>query len=92
MDFDQKTVTVEGNEYVLQKLPIRKALELRQKWTLPNGITDDVVMYEECLKHIVVSPKKKIEDFQSIAELEELILECIFFQYMEKKEVSSKDK
>lgn len=92
MDFEQKTVTVEGNEYVLQKLPIRKALELRQKWTLPNGITDDVVMYEECLKHIVVSPKKKIEDFQSIAELEELILECIFFQYMEKKEVSSKDK
>lgn len=92
MDFEQKTVTVEGNEYVLQKLPIRKALELRQKWTLPNGITDDVVMYEECLKNIVVSPKKKIEDFQSIAELEELILECIFFQYMEKKEVSSKDK
>lgn len=92
MEFEQKTVEVKGKKYVLQKLPIRKALEIRQKWTLPTGIADDVTMYDECLKHIVVSPKVKIEDFENISELELLVAECIFFQYMDLKAESSKEK
>lgn len=92
MEFEQKKVTVMGKEYILQKLPIRKALEIRQKWTLPSGITDDVTMYDECLEHIVVSPKVKIEDFDNISELEQLIAQCVFFQYMAKKPENSKDK
>lgn len=92
MDFEQKKVTVKGKEYVLQKLPIRKALEIRQKWTLPSGITDDVTMYDECLANIVVSPKVKMEDFEDISELELLVAECVFFQYMAKKAETLKDK
>lgn len=91
MDFEQKTVEVMGKEYVLQKLPIRKALEIRQKWTLPSGITDDVTMYDECLANIVVSPKVKMEDFEDISELELLVAECVFFQYMAKKAENLKD-
>lgn len=91
MEFEQKTVEVMGKKYVLQKLPIRKALEIRQKWTLPSGMTDDVVMYDECLANIVVNPKVKIEDFEDLGELELLITECLFFQYMAKKpEISDK--
>lgn len=81
MEFEQKTVEVMGKEYVLQKLPVRKALELRMKWTLPSGITDDVVMFEECLKNIVVSPKVKLDEFENLSELELLVAECLFFQY-----------
>lgn len=92
MEFEQKKVTVKGKEYVLQKLPIRKALEIRQKWTLPSGITDDVTMYDECLANIVVSPKVKMEDFEDISELELLVAECVFFQYMAKKAETLKDK
>lgn len=92
MEFKQKTVTVEGKDYVLQKLPVRQALALRQSWTLPTGMTDDVTMYDACLKHIVVNPKVTIEDFDNIAELEQLIGECVFFQYVEKKEKTSTDK
>ena len=92
MEFEQKTVEVMGKEYVLQKLPIRKALEIRQKWTLPSGITDDVTMYDECLANIVVSPKVKMEDFEDINELELLVAECVFFQYMAKKAETLKDK
>ena len=88
MEFEQKTVEVMGKEYVLQKLPIRKALEIRQKWTLPSGITDDVTMYDECLANIVV----KMEDFEDISELELLVAECVFFQYMAKKAENLKDK
>ncbi len=91
MEFEQKKVTVKGKEYVLQKLPIRKALEIRQKWTLPSGITDDVKMYDACLEHIVVNPKVKMEDFEDISELELLVAECVFFQYMAKKAENLKD-
>lgn len=92
MDFEQKTVKVMGKEYVLQKLPIRKALELRQKWTLPSGITDDITMADECLANIVVNPKVKMEDFEEISELELLVAECVFFQYSAKKAESLKNK
>ncbi|VFB17198.1 Uncharacterised protein [Urinicoccus massiliensis] len=92
MEFKQKKVTVEGVEYTLQKLPIRKALEIRQKWTLPNGTTSDLIMYEECLKHIVVEPKVKIDDFEELYELELLVGECLTFQFLEKKKKTSKDK
>lgn len=92
MEFEQKTVEVKGKKYVLQKLPIRKALEIRQKWTLPTGIADDVTMYDECLANIVVSPKVKMEDFEDISELELLVAECVFFQYMAKKVENLKDK
>lgn len=92
MDFEQKTVEVKGKKYVLQKLPIRKALQIRQKWTLPSGITDDVTMYDECLEHIVVSPKVRMEDFEDLSELEALITECVFFQYMAAKPQSSEEK
>ncbi|ERT62221.1 hypothetical protein [Peptoniphilus sp. BV3C26] len=92
MAFEQKTVKVMEKEYVLQKLPIRKALEIRQKWTLPSGITDDVTMYDECLANIVVNPKVKIEDFDDLGELELLIAECLFFQYMVKNPKSSEKK
>lgn len=85
MEFKQKKVTVEGVEYTLQKLPVRQALELRQKWTLPNGLTDDVKMADECLKHIVVTPKVTLDDFEEINELEMLVAECVVFQYLEKQ-------
>lgn len=93
MEFKQKKVMVEGVEYTLQKLPIREALQLRQKWLLPNGGTDELIMSDECLKHIVVMPKVKLDDFEDIITLETLVAECVVFQYMERqtKETSEKE-
>lgn len=84
--FKTKQVTVNDVEYTLQKLPVRQALELRQKWTLPNGLTDDIIMADECFKHIVVEPKVKLDDFEDINELEMLVAECVVFQYLEKQQ------
>lgn len=84
--FKQKKVTVNGVEYTLQKMPVREALRLRQRWgskETASGI-DDEKMADLCLENIVVMPKVKIDDFENVEDLAELIKECIDFQYVGK--------
>lgn len=84
--FKQKKVTVNGVEYTLQKMPVREALKLRQRWgskETASGI-DDEKMADLCLENIVVMPKVKIDDFENVEDLAELIKECIDFQYVGK--------
>lgn len=85
-EFKQKKIEVEGVEYTLQKMPIREALKLRQRWSskeTASGV-DDIKMAELCLENIVVMPKMKLDDFESIDALEKLIVECVNFQYLGK--------
>ncbi|WP_311443423.1 hypothetical protein [Ezakiella coagulans] len=85
-EFKQKKIEVEGVEYTLQKMPIREALKLRQRWSskeTASGV-DDIKMAELCLENIVVMPKMKLDDFDSIDALEKLIVECVNFQYLGK--------
>ena len=84
--FKQKKVTINGVEYTLQKMPVREALRLRQRWgskETASGI-DDEKMADLCLENIVVMPKVKIDDFENVEDLAELIKECIDFQYVGK--------
>lgn len=84
--FKQKKVTVNGVEYTLQKMPVREALRLRQRWGSKETAStiDDEKMADLCLENIVVSPKVKIENFDNVEDLAELIKECIDFQYLGK--------
>ena len=79
--FEQKTITVGENEYVLQKLPTRKALEIKQKWLDSNGQIIELNLYDEVLEHIVVNPKKIVDDFDDISELQTLGTEALNFQF-----------
>lgn len=79
--FEQKTITVGENEYVLQKLPTRKALEIKQKWLDANGQIIEIIFYDEILEHIVVNPKKTVDDFDDISELQILGAEASNFQF-----------
>lgn len=84
--FKQKKVTVNGVEYTLQKMPVREALKLRQRWSskeTASGIDDEKIA-DLCLENIVVMPKVKIENFDNVEDLAELIKECIDFQYVGK--------
>lgn len=84
--FKQKKVTVNGVEYTLQKMPVREALKLRQRWgskETASGIDDEKIA-DLCLENIVVMPKVKIENFDNVEDLAELIKECIDFQYLGK--------
>lgn len=78
-----KTVTVDSEEYVLQKLPVRPGLELRQRARNGNDV-DDIKFYEELLEHVVMKPKKKLDDFDDIGHLENLMVKVIEYQYQGK--------
>ena len=78
--FEQKTITIGEKEYVLQKLPTRKALEMKQRY-MPNNIFDELKCYDEILEHIVVNPKVTIDDFEDISELDELGTKVLEFQF-----------
>jgi len=78
--FEQKTVTVGDKEYVLQKLPTRKALEMKQRY-MPNNIFNELKCYDEILEHVVVNPKVTLDDFDDISELDTLGTEALNFQF-----------
>lgn len=80
-----KTVEVEGKEFTLQKLPVRPALEIRSRCRDKNGNPDDIKLYEELLEHVVVSPKMKLDDFEDVNTLEELMKKVLEYQYQGKK-------
>jgi len=79
--FEQKNIAVGDTEYVLQKLPTRKALEIKQKWLDANGQIIELNLYDEVLEHIVVNPKCRVDDFDDISELQELGAEALNFQF-----------
>lgn len=75
-----KTVTVNGIEYILQKLPTMPALKIRQN-ARTSGNYDDIKMYKAMLEHVVVSPKMEIKDFEDVIDLEELMEQTLQYQY-----------
>lgn len=81
--FENKKIMLGGTEYLIQKIPTREAIRLRQQW-LEDGVVNAEKMMDLCLEHFVISPKKKMEDFDSVIELEELVQECINFVYLGK--------
>lgn len=78
-----RTVTVDGITYNLQKLPVREGLELRKRSRM-GGDIDDIKFYEEILEHIVVDPKKSLDDFEDIGHLERLMEKVVEYQYQGK--------
>lgn len=78
-----KTVSVDGIDYVLQKLPVRPGLELRQR-AREGGDVDDIKFYEELLQHVVIRPKKRLDEFDDIGHLEKLMKAVIEYQYQGK--------
>ena len=70
---------IKGNEYTFQKLPAREWIRLRKRCTKNNNFDEEKFM-DEVLEHIVVEPKKTIDDFEDYAELEEVVAEAVNFQ------------
>lgn len=79
--FEQKNFTLGNTDYVFQKLPTRKALEIKQKWLDANNNIIELNMYEQLLDHVIVNPKRTVDDFDDISELQTLCLEALNFAY-----------
>lgn len=77
---DQKKVTINGTEYTFQKVVPREWLRMRDRCKNKNGIPIEERLYDEVLQHIVVNPKKRLDDFTDVQELEEVVTAAIRFQ------------
>ena len=79
---NKKVVLENGKEYVIQNLPVREAVRIRQESRLPGHLTDDLRWYEQLLEHCVIDPSGlKIDDFTNVPELEELMGQVMGFVY-----------
>lgn len=76
----QEKVTINGTEYTFQKVLPREWLRMRDRCKNKHGQPIEEKLYEEVLKHIVVSPKKTLDDFTDVAELEEVVEAAVRFQ------------
>jgi len=76
----QEKVTINGTEYTFQKVLPREWLRMRDRCKNKHGQPIEEKLYEEVLKHIVVSPKKTLDDFTDVAELEAVVEAAVRFQ------------
>jgi hypothetical protein len=54
---NQKTVTIDDQEFVLQHPGVRAGVQLRDRSKNMNGVLEEEAFYEELMKHVIVSPK-----------------------------------
>lgn len=77
---------INGVKYIAQLLPVRQAMELRQKWQDANGNVIATIMHDEILKNIIVQPTGlSIDSFRRTTEVEEVTGWALNFQYGEEK-------
>ena len=79
--FLQKKVTIGDVEYTFQKLPTKKALEIKQKWLDQNNNVIELTMCEQLLEHVVVNPKRSVDDYDDVSELMTVCTQAANFQY-----------
>ena len=60
----QKTVTIDGTEYTLQRIPFKFYLELNDRFMGRNGVLQQTPFSEELFKHVVISPKVSLATFE----------------------------
>jgi len=76
----QKTVTVGGKEYILQKMTPREWARLRDRSKNRFGNIVEETFMSEILKYIVVDPKVTLDDFDEWADAQEVCNEAVRFQ------------
>ena len=80
MSEQQKTVTVGGKDYTLQKITPREWARLRDRCKNRFGNVVEETFMTEILKHIVVDPKVTLDDFDEWADAQEVCNEAVRFQ------------
>lgn len=82
MAYEKKTVPVNGNNYELQRMPLRQYLKLKDASSV-NGVLLDEKFSEGLLENVLINPKMTFEDFDADERLKDfptVIKEIIAFQ------------
>ncbi|GBF73052.1 hypothetical protein PA598K_01337 [Paenibacillus sp. 598K] len=78
--FKQKTVvTKSGKEYKLQHPGVRAVTKITDRIKNKHGIPSDERLAEEMLQYVVVEPKMRLDDFDSYAEMTEIVGKAFAF-------------
>lgn len=77
---EQKKITINEKEYTLQKVMPREWLRMKDRSKNKHGQVVEENFYSEILKHIVVDPKKSLDDFTNMNEVDELVKAAARFQ------------
>ncbi len=72
---DQKTITVDGTDYILQKPPARWVLQVTDRAKNKFGIVQSEKYTDELLKGVVVDPKIGLDDVEDITSLTSIVSE-----------------
>lgn len=75
----QKTVTVEGIDYVLQHPGSREYARIQDRTQTEIGIPSTEKLSEEIFKHVIVEPKVSWEYFDEQDGYEEVLKESMTF-------------
>lgn len=79
-NFKQKTITTKsGQEYTLQHPGVRAVTKITDRIKNKHGVMSDERLADEMLTHVVVEPKRKVDDFDSYRELVEVVQEAFKF-------------
>jgi len=76
----QKTITVGGKEYVIQKVPPREWTRMRDRSKDRNGNIVEERLIDEMFKHMVIDPKVSMDDFEDWAEVQDIFDAVAAFQ------------
>ena len=77
----QKTIEINGTEYTLQRISNTEWLKMQERATDRRGNISVLKFSKEILEHILVEPRMKIDDFETTAEMEEVVAEAVNFQH-----------
>ncbi|GKU78564.1 hypothetical protein [Paenibacillus sp. L3-i20] len=73
-NFNQKDFTSQqGNKYIFQHPGVRMVSKINDASKNKHGVVLEERLSEEMLKHVIVEPKKRIDDFKDYTEYSEVI-------------------
>lgn len=73
-NFKQKTfVSKKGTEYLFQHPGVRMVSKINDQSKNKHGVLSEERMSELMLKHVIVQPKRTIDDFEDYSEYMEVI-------------------
>lgn len=75
----QKTVPVGGTDYTLQHPGVRWYLQNTDRHKTRGGNMNSEAYIGSLLENVVIEPKVKIDDFESLGDLEKLVSEIESF-------------
>ncbi|MCF2717881.1 hypothetical protein LWE69_11890 [Paenibacillus sp. UKAQ_18] len=92
-NFKQKQYTskVEGKEYTFQHPGVRAVSKINDASKNKFGVVLEERLSEEMLKHVIVQPKMKIDDFTEYSEYSEVINAAYAFITGQKDDESNDD-